>query len=435
MRPFLDKIPDRVRLPVLTAAYGVASGLVAVAFMLAVNHAFALVWGKLTSLSATGFLLGSFLVIVASSAAAGFLVSRLYPSAAGSGIPQLMTAYWTELGEVPFRAVLVKFIGGVLAIAGGASLGREGPNVFITGGTAGKVATWFGIDRRQRRHPTACGAAAGLAAAFNTPLAAISFVLEEILGDLNSRLLGSVVLASVCGAFVVYAFLGRQPSFTMPPVNAPSWAMYGVVPFVATLSALAGVLFQRGALGLRRRLLAVRFVPRWQLPLLGGLVTWALGSAVYLTCGHLGVFGLGYDDLSAALLHGIAWKIAAFLALAKLVATIAGYGSGGCGGIFSPTLFIGAMNGFFVAGVARQWIPLTTADELVLAATGMSACFGAVVRAPFTAVLMIFEMTHQFGMVPALMLGTLVSQGVARPLWSDPSRASPARRCRMWNPD
>ena len=414
MRRLIEKLPEKVRLPVLTAIYGVIGGLVTVAFMLAVNRLFSFTWHHLAALGTIGFIVGSFVVITVSSIASGILMTKVQPDAAGSGIPQLKAAYWTELGVVPLRAVIVKFVGGVIALAGGASLGREGPTVFIAGGLGSNIAGWLGVPYRRRRHAAASGAAAGLAAAFNTPLAAISFVLEEILGDLNSRLLGSVVLASVCGAFVVYALVGKQPSFTMPSVDAPSWQMYFFVPAVAMVGSLAGVVFQRGALDLRHSMRQMRQMPVWLRPLVGGLITWILGCSVYLYCNHLGIFGLGYDDLSDALQHGIAWKVAAILAAAKIIATIASYGTGGCGGIFSPTLFIGAMCGFFIAGFARQWVPMTTADELVLAATGMSACFGAVVRAPFTAILMIFEMTHQFGMVPALMLGTLISQIVAR---------------------
>jgi len=414
MRRFLEKIPERIRLPTLTAIYGVVSGLVTVAFMLTVNKLFEWIWGGLSGLGKAEFAITSFVLISLTSIASGILMTKVQPDAAGSGIPQLKAAYWKDLGAVSLKAVIVKFVGGVLALVGGASLGREGPTVFIAGGLSSNVAGWLGVPYRRRRHATASGAAAGLAAAFNTPLAAISFVLEEILGDLNSRLLGSVVLASVCGAFVVYALMGSQPSFLMPAVDVSSWNMYLAVPVVAFLSALAGVLFQRGALDLRTKMRQMRQLPAWLRPFVGGVITWAVGCTVYLTCHRLGVFGLGYEDLSDALEHGIGWKIAGILAAAKIIATVASYGTGGCGGIFSPTLFIGAMCGFFTAGLAKQWLHLTSADELVLAAVGMSACFGAVVRAPFTSILMIFEMTHQFGMVPALMLGTLISQAVAR---------------------
>ncbi len=410
----LDRIPERVRLLVLTLCYGVAGGLGTVAFMLAMNGLSSFAWGRLAALSPAQFALWSLVLIGVTALAAGILMSRVCPSAAGSGIPQLKAAYWIELGEVPFRAVFVKFVGGVLSLAGGTSLGREGPSVFISGGLCSCVAGWLGIEPRKRRHAAATGAAAGLAAAFNTPLAAISFVLEEILGDLGSRVVGSVMLASVVGAFIVYALVGRQPSFFMPSVDTVSWGMYAVVPAAAALGGLAGILFQRMALGLRLRLRGVRRIPGWLLPLCGALAVWVIGCAVYLSTGHLGVFGLGYEDLSAALRNGMPWRMAGALAAAKLAATAVSYGTGGCGGIFSPTLFIGAMCGFFTAGVASHWIPLLPEDHLVLAAVGMGATFGAAVRAPATSILMIFEMTHQFGMVPALMLGTLVSQGIAR---------------------
>lgn len=411
---YLEKLPDRIRLPALTTLFGLVSGLVSVAFMLTANRLFSLIWHPLAALTPFAFAAASLLVITVASLASGILMSVVRPDAAGSGIPQLKAAYWKELGAVPLSAVVVKFIGGVLALAGGASLGREGPTVFMAGGFASNVAGWLGVPYRRRRHAVASGAAAGLAAAFNTPLAAISFVLEEILGDLNSRMLGSVVLASVCGAFVVYALVGSQPSFSMPSVDSPDWNLYIMVPLTALVGSLAGVIFQRSTLSLRASMRNKRKIPAWLRPCLGGLVTWAVGCPVFLFCQRLGVFGLGYDDLSDALQHGIGWKIAGLLAVAKLVATIASYGAGGCGGIFSPTLFIGAMCGFFTGGLAEHWLNLTASDQLILAATGMSACFGAVVRAPFTSILMIFEMTHQFGMVPALMLGTIISQAVAR---------------------
>jgi CIC family chloride channel protein len=413
LRPWMDRISRQSRLPALSLAYGVLGGLLAVAFMAAVHELFALVWGRLSALSTAGFLAGSFVAVAASSLLAGVLMTTVF-NCPGSGIPDLKASYWRQFGEIPFRAVIGKFLVGVLSIAGGASLGREGPSVLLAGGGASNLARLLGVDRRKRRHATATGAAAGLAAAFNTPLAAVSFVLEELLGDLSSRMVGSVVLGSVSGAFVVYWLVGRQPSFAMPSVGEVSWNVYAVVPFVAASAALAGVAFQRAALGLRLRMREMHRIPPWLRPFTGGMVVWAIGCAVFLWCGRLGVFGLGYDDLSDALLHGIGWKIAGALAIAKLLATVSSYGTGACGGIFSPTLFIGAMCGFCCAGLAGTQVHLTPNDRLVLAATGMGACFGAVTRAPITSILIIFEMTHQFAMVPALMLGTLVSQAIAR---------------------
>jgi CIC family chloride channel protein len=148
----------------------------------------------------------------------------------------------------------------------------------------------------------------------------------------------------------------------------------------------------------------------------GGLATWLLAVPIFYMTGKTGVFGLGYGDLSEALLNGMGWQVAGLLLLAKLLATICAYACGGCGGIFSPTLFMGGMAGFLISGLAGMVLPLTASDRVILAVVGMSSCFGGAVRAPLTAILMLFEMTHQFNMVPALMLGVLMSQIVARAL-------------------
>ena len=274
----------------------------------------------------------------------------------------------------------------------------------------------LGEAKQARRLAAAAGAGAGLAAAFNTPLAAVTFVLEEIIGDLNSRLLGSVLLASVIGAFVVHGLVGRQPAFALNGVESPAWLVYVLTPPIAAAGALVGVLFQKWTLALRTRRQQFKHLPPWLRPSLGGLVTWLIGCALLLGTGHLGVFGLGYSDLSAGLNHELTWKLAGMLLAAKLVATVACYGLGGCGGIFSPTLFFGGMCGICLAGLLSLVLPLSQPDQLALTVVGMSACLGAVVRAPVTGILIVFEMTHEFSLVPALMLGALVSETLSRRL-------------------
>jgi CIC family chloride channel protein len=353
-------------------------------------------------------------VITAASLTVGWLLSSFCPEAAGSGIPQLKAAFWKDFGFVPWNVVWVKFIAGVVSIGGGCSLGREGPSVQLAGALASNLSGLAGEPKQNRRFGAAAGAAAGLAAAFNTPMAAIAFVLEEIIGDLNSRYMGGLLLASVLGAFMVHGIIGSQPSFLIPHVESPTWIGYVFTPLVAALAALAGVYFQRASIGLRGQCKRRRFLPAWALPVLGGLITWGLGVLVFRRTGRLGVFALGYGDLSDALAGGIGWKIAAILLAAKFIATFTCYGFGGCGGIFSPTLFFGGMVGVVVAGLVGLYSHMPQADLLTLAVVGMSATLGAVVRAPVTGVLIVFEMTHEFGLVPALMLGALVSQTISR---------------------
>jgi CIC family chloride channel protein len=394
--------------------FGLGAGLAAVAFQLSMNALYNATFVQLAHRSHVVFLLGSLAVIVVTSLAVGYLLNNIAPEASGSGIPQLKLAFWKDFGVVPFRVVWVKFIAGVLSIGGGCSLGREGPSVQLAGGLASNLAGLFGEAKQKRRMAAAAGAAAGLATAFNAPLAAVTFVLEEIIADLNSSLLGSVLLASVIGAFVVHGFIGAQPAFKLSAIESPGLVAYALTPVVAAVAAFLGVLFQKWTMGLRARRKQFVYLPPWARPSLGGVLTWALGSLVFLKTGHLGVFSLGYDDLSAGLSLQVSWKLAGILVGTKLLATVLCYGLGGCGGIFSPLLFLGGMCGVCLAGLGALGLPLTGPDQVTLAVVGMSACLGAVVRAPVTGILIVFEMTHQFSLVPALMLGALVSQALSR---------------------
>lgn len=410
-----QRLSRRTRLVVATVLFGLAGGGVAVLFQVTIHVLFAAGIERLAEASTAWFLAGSFVVLVGTSAAVGLLLAYYCPDAAGSGIPQLKLAFWKDFGVVPWRVVWVKFLGGALSVGGGASLGREGPTVQLAGGLTSNLAGVLGMAKKERRVAAAAGAAAGLAAAFNTPLAAVTFVLEEVIGDLNSRLLGSVLVASLLGALVVHGVLGEQPAFTLVHGGAPGWPGYVFTPVVAVVAALAGVVFQNGALGLRNHVRMWHAIPGWVRPILGGVVVWIIGAAVFLGTGHLGVFGLGYADLSAALNGQMVWWTAALLLVAKLAATAVIYGLGGCGGIFAPTLFFGGMAGAALGGLAALAVPaMTPADGLALAVVGMSACLGAVVRAPVTGILIVFEMTHQFSLVPVLMLGAFISVWVSR---------------------
>jgi CIC family chloride channel protein len=411
---YLAKLPKNTRAILLTCLYAVVAGLVVVAFQMLINLFYNATFPLLARQSHFIFLIGSFCVMVFSALASGILLHCFARDAAGSGIPQAKVAFWKDFGVIRKRAIWVKFIGGVLSIGGGSSLGREGPSVHIASGLASALAGFAGEAKQNRRRAMASGAAVGLAAAFNTPIAAVTFVLEEIIQDLNSNLLGAVLLASVIGALLVHGLVGRQPAFAIAMVDAPTWRAYLLTPFVAALASLAGVFFQKASLDLRQKQIQPGKIPGWLKPAIGATLAWGIGTTVFFLTGHLGVFGLGYGDLTAGLDSQLPWKIAGVLLAAKLLATVLCYGYGGCGGIFSPTLFFGGMSGLVVAGTVNLVMPLPSADNLTLAVVGMSACLGAVVRAPVTGILIVFEMTHEFSLVPALMIGALISQGIAR---------------------
>ena len=410
------RVHEKARPVIGTMVYGLVASLAAVAFQLALNWLYKWCY----QVPATGnfwrFALLSLGAITISSLIAGWLLFTICPEAAGSGIPEVKLRFWKEFGASPRRIAFVKFIAGVISIGGGQSLGREGPTIQIGSNLSSTCAGILGVSKQNRRAASAAGAAAAMAAAFNAPLAAVAFVLEEIIGDLNSRSLGAVLFASVIGAFVVHGCIGAQPAFTLPQIAEPTWRAYLLMPFAAALATFVALAFQRATLWLRQRCKTAARFPRWLQPLAGGLTTWVIGVAIFAFTGRLAVFALGYNDLSDALVHGMAWRLALILLAGKLLATIASYGFGGCGGIFSPNLFLGAMAGIIVAGLAGTFVTLNRADHLLLTIGAMSACLGAVVQAPVTAILVIFEMTHQFAVVPGLMLAGLVSQALTRAL-------------------
>ncbi len=234
--------------------------------------------------------------------------------------------------------------------------------------------------------------------------------------DLNSPLIGSIILASVLGAFTVHAIIGKNPAFVLPQIENTTWQVYAGVPLAAAFASLVGIGFQRATLHLARSFQEMEWTPALDASAPGRTDRLVARRECVSLVGASRGFGLGYDDLSA-MLHGrIPWLVIAVLLLAKWISTVACYGWGGCGGIFAPLLFLGAAAGGTLAGLAALAIPLTGDDHTLLAIIGMSACLSAVVRAPFTSILIVFEMTHQFALVPALMLGALVSEAISRAL-------------------
>jgi CIC family chloride channel protein len=224
------------------------------------------------------------------------------------------------------------------------------------------------------------------------------------------------LIASVTATFVCHAFLGDQPAFVIPSIGHFSGIVYLLVIPAAGLAALAGVGFQRGTLVWRDRIKRVERVPFPLKPAVGAVINWILGILVFFAIAKIGVFGLGYGDLETMLHGGISASQAGLLLMAKIAATIGIYAWGGAGGIFSPTLFFGAAIGLATADICGIALHLQPNDRLALTVAGMSACLGAVVRAPITSILIVFEMTHQFSFVPLLMIGAIASQAVSRAL-------------------
>ena len=415
---YVRKLPIDLRTYILPFIYGLFGGLAAVAFQKGASIIFSMFWEKPSQQMPPGtFVFFSLATILAASIFAGLILTFVSRDAAGSGIPQAKVAFWRDFGFMPAKVVIAKFFAGAISIGGGCSLGREGPTVHIAGALASNIAGWLGIAKQGRRPALLSGAAAGLAAAFNTPLSAITFVLEEIIEDLNNRgFLAQVLIASVTATFVCHIFLGDDPAFVIPSIGHFSGILYLLVIPTAGLAALAGVAFQKGTLIWRDKIKRIKRIPFFLKPAVGAAMNWILGISVFFAIAKIGVFGLGYGDLEKMFYGGISGPQAGILVIAKLAATTAVYAWGGAGGIFSPTLFFGAAIGLAFTDFCGLVLHLQVNDRIALTVAGMSACLGAVVRAPITSILIVFEMTHQFSFVPLLMIGTIASQAVSRAL-------------------
>jgi CIC family chloride channel protein len=351
---------------------------------------------------------------VLGSGAIGYLLFRFFPNARGSGVPQTKAALYARDGRILLRTVFGKFFCTSATLASGIPLGREGPSVQVGAGIASVLGRSLGLSAEKVKGLLPVGAAAAIAAAFNTPLAAVIFALEEIVGDLHAPMIGSVVLASATSWLVLRALLGNNPLFKVPQyqlVHPAEFAIYGVLGLIGGIVSVA---FTRLLLGLRHKFLKlpVRTVP-FQ-PLAGGLLVGMLGWFVPQ------VLGVGYGYVGDALNGNMALKLVALLVVLKLVAVAVSYASGNAGGIFGPALFIGAMLGGSVGTIAHRLLPGYTASAGAYALVGMGAAFAGIVRAPMTSVLMIFEMTQDYSVIVPLMISNLVSLFIASRLQPEP---------------
>ena len=351
---------------------------------------------------------------VVGSLGIGYLLYRYFPDARGSGVPQTKAALFAREGRITLRTVLGKFFCTSATLASGIPLGREGPSVQIGAGIGSVLGRLLGLSTEQVKKLIPVGAAAAIAAAFNTPLAAVLFSLEEITGDLYAPVMGAVVLASATAWVVLRVSLGDHPLFKVPQYQLVSPAEFAVYAVLGVAGGVVSAAFARLLLGMRARFLRFPQKTVWFQPLAGGLLVGVMGWFVPQ------VMGVGYGFVGEALNGRMAFQLMALLVVLKLFAVTGSYASGNAGGIFGPALFIGAMLGGTVGTVAHHLFPAYTATLGAYAIVGMGAVFAGVVRAPMTSVLMIFEMTQDYAVIVPLMIANLVSLFIASRLQHEP---------------
>ena len=416
LRIFLKLIPEEgQRVFALTIFVGAICGIAAVAFHLAIHFAETHLIDRAQAAAGYSWIWWVALLPTLGGLVCGVLLEFVVPDARGSGIPQVKVAYVVHDGRLPLRTVIGKFLIGTLQIGSGASLGREGPTVQICAGIASLLGQAAALSRQNLTRLLPVGAAAGVAAAFNAPLAAVTFSIEEIVGDLDQTLLSGIVVAAALAAVIEHNVLGAHPILNIPPGyglhHTSSLLLYVLLGVAA---ALVSIVFTDLLLLLRRKFRQSRVLPGWARPAIGGLVTGVLAVVAILWLNESGVTGGGYETLNRALAGVLDIRVMLALCALKVLATTFSYSSGGAGGIFAPSLFIGAMVGGVIGYLDVGLFQHSTAEIGAFALVGMGAVFAGIIRAPITSVLIIFEMTGSYELVLPLMISNMIAYRFAQ---------------------
>jgi CIC family chloride channel protein len=388
---------------------GVLSGLVAVAFTRVLAATDVLRTRVIESAHAYGGS-GMLIPVLVGALGAGvavWMVRRFAPEAAGSGIPHVKAVLHHLQPMRGPRILAVKFVGGVLGIGGGLALGREGPTIQMGGALGQLVSRWFRGTARERQTLIAAGAGAGLAAAFNAPLAGLVFVLEEVQRDFSPTVFTATLVAAVTADVVARLLQGQLPVFHVQTESIPALEGLPVSLLVGVAAAVLGVAFNRALVGTLNLFQKTRPWPPWASgALVGGLV----GAVGWFAPE---VLGGGHRLVEQTLAgHVTLLALPGFFAL-RFLLTMLSYGSGAPGGIFAPLLVLGSELGLAVGIVAQRVLPHAVEHPETIAVVGMAAYFTAIVRAPLTGIVLVVEMTGNYSLVLPLLAACLTAYGVA----------------------
>lgn len=392
---------------VLSVFIGVFSGLAVVCFRFAID------WCRIYLLGSGTVLTPARLVLAPTIAglAIAVLVMHVFPLARGSGVNQTKAALYIYNGYIPIRTAIGKFITAALAIGSGHSLGPEDPSLQIGASLASALGRRMRLSRDRMRLIAPVGAAAGLAAAFNAPISAVLFVIEEVIGRWTAGILGSVVLSAVSSVVVMRWFLGSESLFRIPAVQLERPSELIAYSILGIIGGLASVVFSTGIAALRPW---CKSMPRWTQyfqPALAGLIT-----GIIAVMGAPQVMGAGYEYMDEAMHGQFTWQFLAILAGLKIIATLVSFVSGTPGGMFAPTLFIGAMLGAAVGGAEHAYLPHVTGSMGTYALVGMGVLFAGFLRAPMTSVFMVLEVSGNYSIILPVIVANTFAYVISRGL-------------------
>jgi chloride channel protein, CIC family len=422
----LELIWDRARaeLPLigLCLLVGAGAGLGAVGFRYLIEG-FTWIFAGHSDPSALGHFsnphlafLGPFVVLVVPVIGGllyGPLVYRFAPEARGHGVPEVMLAVHSNEGRIRGRVPIVKSLASAICIGAGGSVGREGPIVQIGSAIGSGLGQLVDLAADDIRLLVACGAAGGIGATFNAPIAGVFFALELILRRWDTRAFGLVILSGLVATAVGRAAFGAGPFLTLPTFHLVSDWEYGLYALLGLLGAVVGVAFIRVLYGMEDLADRIWRGPAWLRPAVGGILL----GLVLLVLPEM--YGVGYPVLEGAIAGKYVLGLLLVLLCGKIFATSLTMAIGGSGGVFAPSLFIGAMLGSAFGAGAHDLLPAATASAGAYGLVGMAAVFAAAGRAPITAVLIVFELTGDYKIILPLMLAVVVATGLSHLLSAD----------------
>ncbi len=336
------------------------------------------------------------------------LAIRVFPRARGSGVNQTKAAVYIFDGYIPFSTVIGKFIMCALAIGSGHSLGPEDPSLQIGAGIASKLGRELKLSQEKIRLIAPVGAAAGLAAAFNAPISAVLFVIEEVIGNWSGGVLGAIILAAVSSVVVMRQFLGTDALFRVPPFRLEHPAELLAYAALGVVGGGASVLFLQFIASTRPRLQRLPPWTKYFQPAVAGFLIGIIGLRAPQ------VMGAGYPIIDWALHDQFTWNVLIALAICKIVATGLSFNSGTPGGLFAPTLFIGAMLGGAVGGVEHLLFHQITGSVGAFALVGMGTLFAGFLRIPITSVFMVIEVSGSYSAILPVMISNTIAYLISR---------------------